>query len=147
MHLGRTSLAQHSDKLTLSIAAHDGVIDDDDASSFDDVAQRIELESDTQITQSLRRLDERPAHIRILDQAHAVGNAGLVGIADGRRGARFWHRNDEIGIGGVFLGQNLTDLDANVVDASSGDNGVRASQVNVLEDAPLGVSLSETASA
>ena len=147
MYLGRTSLTQHSDQLTLGIAAHDGVIDDDDASSLNDVTQRVELEPNTQVAQGLRGLDESPAHVGVLDQAHAVGDAGLVGIADSSRGARLWHRDDEVGIGRVFLGQDLADFDANVVDTSSSNNGVRASQVNVFEDAPLGPGRSETAGA
>ena len=47
----------------------------------------------------------------------------------------------------MFLGQDLADLDADVVNASPGNDGVRTGQVDVLENAALGTGLGEVTGA
>ena len=62
-----------------------------------------------------------------------------LGVADGGRGARLGHRDDQVGLDRVLLGQPAADLDAGGVHAAAGDRGVGPGQVDVLEDAALGL--------
>ena len=88
MHLGRAGLAQHPDQGPLGVAADDRVVDDDQPLAADDVAQRVELEPDAELADGLARLDEGAADVGVLDQALAVGDAGLLGVADRGRACR-----------------------------------------------------------
>ena len=62
-----------------------------------------------------------------------------LGVADRGRGAGLRHRDDQVGLDRVLLGQPAADLDAGGVHAAAGDRGVGAGQVDVLEDAALGL--------
>ena len=139
VHLERAGLAQHPDERALGVAADDRVVDDDEALAPDDLAQRVELEPDAQLADGLRGLDERAAHVGVLDQALAVGDAGALGVADRRRGPGLGHGDDEVRVGRVLVGETAPDLDARRVHATAGDRGVRAGEVDVLEDAALGL--------
>ena len=70
----------------------------------DDVAQRVELEPDAELADGLRRLDERAPDVGVLDQALAVGDAGLLRVADRGRRAGLGHRDDQVGLDRVLAG-------------------------------------------
>ena len=53
MDLGGAGLAQHPDERPLGVAAHDRVVDDDQALAGDDLAQRVELEPDAELADRL----------------------------------------------------------------------------------------------
>ena len=53
MHLAGAGLAQHPHQRALGVAAHDRVVDDDEALALDDVAQRVELEPDAELADRL----------------------------------------------------------------------------------------------
>ena len=99
VHLGGARLAQHPHERPLGVAAHDRVVDDDEALAGDDLAQRVELEPDAELPDRLRRLDERAADVGVLDQALRVRDAALLGEADRRRRPRLGDRDDEVGVG------------------------------------------------
>ena len=69
VHLDGARLAQHPHQRALGVAAHDRVVDHDQPLAADDVAQRVELEPDAELTDRLRRLDEGPPDVGVLDQA------------------------------------------------------------------------------
>src|SRR5215467_568197 len=102
MYFYRTSFTQHAHDRTLSVAADDRIVDDDEPLTADVVAQRVELEPDAQLPDRLGRLDEGPPDVGVLDQAGAVGNAGFGGVADRRRRARLGNRDDQVGLDRVF---------------------------------------------
>ncbi len=54
VHLGRPRLTEHPDLRTLGVAAHDRVVDDDEALATDRVLERVELER-IELAQRLRR--------------------------------------------------------------------------------------------
>src|SRR6478609_1142656 len=143
VHLGRAGLAEHADLRSLGVAAHDRVVDDDEALAADRVLERVELEPDAELAQGLRRLDEGAADIRVLDEALAERDPRLLRVAHGRRHARLRHTDDEVGVDGVLAREDASHLDAGLVHDPAADDGVGAGEVDVLEHAALGLGLGE----
>ena len=110
MDLGGAGLAQHPHQGPLGVAAHDGVVDDDESLALDDLAQGVELEADAELAQGLGGLDEGAPHVGVLHQALPVGDAGGLGVADGGRGARLGRGDDEVGFHRVLAGQGRPHL-------------------------------------
>ena len=73
----------------------------------DHLAQRVELEPDAELADRLARLDEGAADVGVLDQALAVRDAGLLGVADRGRGAGLRHRDDQVGLDRVLHGPGV----------------------------------------
>ena len=135
VHLGRPRLAQHGHDGPLGVAAHDRVVHHDHPLAGDHLPQRVQLEPDAALPDGLAGLDERPAHVGVLDQALPVGDAAGLGVPDGRRRAGLGHRDDQVGLDRVLGGQPPADLDPGGLHAAARDGGVRAGQVDVLEQA------------
>ena len=85
-------VAQQPDELALGRAAHDAVVEDDDALAARDLRQHVVLEARAELAQPRRGLDERPADVAVADEAVGIRQAGLLGEAgrggDGRVRAR-----------------------------------------------------------
>src|SRR5450759_1486337 len=109
--LGRPGLAQHPDLGALGVDTHDRVVDDHQALAADDSLERVELQPDAELAQRLAGLDESPPDVGVLDEALTVRDAAGPGVADRRRRARLWHRDDQVGINRVLHGQPPTHLD------------------------------------
>ena len=75
MHLTGTRLTEHAHEGALGITAHDGVIDHHEALAFDDIFERIQFQTDTQLTDRLAGLDECPAYVGVLDKPFGKGNS------------------------------------------------------------------------
>src|SRR2546430_3242670 len=93
----RPGAAQFFHDLAAGSAAHDRIVDEDDAFSLEDLAKRVELQLDADVAQPLVGLDEGARDVAALDQALAVGDAARFGEADGGRRARVGGRADEFG--------------------------------------------------
>ena len=132
-------VAQHLDELHHGGAANDGVVDDDQALALDIVAQWIELHAHAHGTQLLRGLDKRTAHIAILDEALAKGNAALARITLRRRQTGVGHADDQVGIDGLLVCQLTTHVVTAGVDALAIHDGVGAGKVDLLKDAVSGL--------
>src|SRR5665647_3081396 len=76
VHLFGAGAEQHVDELARGVAAHDGVVDHDEALAADHGAQRIELHADAHLAQLVVGLDEGAVHVAVLDEAFGVGDAG-----------------------------------------------------------------------
>src|SRR6478752_5902237 len=139
VHRPRAGLAEHADLRSLGVAAHDRVVDDDEALAADRVLERVELEPDAELAQGLRRLDEGASDVGVLDEALAERDAALLRIPNSRRHARLGHPDDEVGVDGVLAREDAAHLDAGLVHDASADDGVGAGEVDVLEDAALGL--------
>ena len=85
--------------------------------ALNDLAHRVELEADAELAQRLGGLDEGPAHVGVLDQPLAVGDAGGLGVADGGGRAGLGGGDDQVGLDGVLAGQGRTH------GVARGDNG------------------------
>ena len=139
MNLLGTGVTQHLDELHHGGAAHDGVVDDDQALALDVVAQRVKLHAHAHGAQLLRRLDKRTAHVTVLDKALAKGNAALVRIALRGRQAGVGHADNQVGLDGLLVRQLATHVVAAGVDALAVHDGVGAGKVNLLKDAVGGL--------
>ena len=78
MHLERARVAQHLDDLARRVAAHDRVVDDDEAPAADDLRQRVELQPQAVLAQLLAGLDERARDVAVLDEAVVLRAAPLA---------------------------------------------------------------------
>ena len=143
MDLEGTGLAQHPHLGALGVAADDRVVDDDDPLAADHVLEGVELEADAELAQGLAGLDEGAADVGVLDEALAVGDAGLLGEADGGGRAGLGDGHHQVGVDGVLAGESAAHRDARLVDVAAGDGGVGAGEVDVLEHAALGVGSGE----
>src|SRR3954471_52528 len=145
--LGGAGLAQHPDQGPLGVAADDGVVDDDEALTGDDVAERVQLEPDAELADGLAGLDEGAADVGVLHQTLAIGDSRLLGIPDGGRGPGLRHGDDQVGVRRELAGQRPPDLDPDRVQPAAGDHRFRSRQVDVLEQAPLRLGCGEPAAA
>src|SRR5213594_3793258 len=64
-----TGFADHANDFAGGGTADDGVVDENDALTFDEAAHGVELELDAEIADSLRRFDEGAADVVIADEA------------------------------------------------------------------------------
>src|SRR5690606_21385372 len=142
--LGRARLAEHADQGALGVAADDRVVDDDQPLALDHFLERIQLQANTELPDRLRRLDEGASDVGVLHQTGPERNAGRLRVADGGGGAGLRGRYHQVGLGGRFRGEATAHLDARQIDVPAGDVGVRAGQVDVLEDAALGLCFRES---
>ena len=147
MYFDGTSFAQHAHDRPLGVTPDDRIVDDDEPLAADVVAQRVQLESDAQLPDRLRRLDERTPDVSVFDQAGAVWNAGLGGVTDGGRRARLRNRYDQVGLDRVLAGEGTADRHPRGVHVAAGDCGVRSRQIDVFEQAALGLGHAEAARA
>ena len=82
MHLFRARLTEHPHQGALGVAAHNRIINHDQAFARHHRLERVQLEPNTQLADSLRWLDEGAPHIGVLHQAIAEGDAGLLRVTD-----------------------------------------------------------------
>ena len=139
MNLLGAGVAQHLDELHHGGAAHDGVVDDDQALALDIVAQRVEFHTHAHGAQLLRRLDKRTAHVAVLDKALAKGNTALVRIPLRGRQAGVGHADDQVGLDGLLVCQLATHVVTAGIDALAVHDGVGAGKVDLLKDAVGGL--------
>ena len=97
VHLGGAGVEKHLDDLPRCVAAHDRIIDDDQAFARH-FGQRVELQPDALFAQALVRLDERPPDVPVLDQPFAERNVQRARESDRRWRSRVGDRKNEVGI-------------------------------------------------
>src|SRR6185312_5256353 len=110
-------------------------VDDDHALAAEDIAEGVEFEADAGFANALVGMDEGTADVTVLDEAFAIGNAGLAGVADGGGNGRIRDADDDIGIDGMFAGEGGAHLFARLVNELATDAAVGAGEVGVFEGA------------
>ena len=146
VHLGRAGLAQHADDLARRGAAHDRVVDDDDALALDVLAQRIELDAHAAAALLLARLDERAADVTVLHEPVAVRDARLARVALRGGHSGLGHRHHHVGNARRLARELLAHALARGVHALAVELRVGARDVDELEDAELRLGLRRSAS-
>src|SRR5699024_5716337 len=116
-------------------AAHDAVVHEDDPFAAHGGGDGVELYAHGVLEPCLAGLDEGAADVLALHEAHAVGSAALASAAQGRVDAGVRHADDDVGLNGVLQGQEGARALARRVYAAAVYDGVRAREVDELEDA------------
>src|SRR5262249_58586170 len=88
-----SGIAHHLHDLHRGRTADDGVVDEYDPLAGDDCAIGAVFEADPELADLLARLNERAPDIVVADDAELVGNARLLGVADGRPRAGIANRD------------------------------------------------------
>src|SRR5262249_8948729 len=114
---------------------NDGIVDEDDAPAFQQIAYRVELELHAEVTDPLLRFNERPADVVIADQTESKGDAALGGVSNGRRNAGVGNRNHQIGRYSRFARELATHLFTALLHPAVENLAVGAGKVDVLENA------------
>src|SRR5260370_8078871 len=130
-----------ADDLAAGGSAHDGIVDEHHALAFNQATDGIELELHTEIADSLRRLDKGAADVMIANQAHAEGNLGFEGVADGGRHAGIGHGNDDIGVDGMLLREGASEHLAAFVHGAAETNTLQPAEITLPQHPPVPSSL------
>lgn len=133
MHLAGARAPYEADHAGRGGAADDAVVDDDDTLAGEDLVQGIELQADPGLADALVGLDEGAAHIAVLDEALAVGDAAFARIPDGSGNGRIGYADDDVGFHGVLAGELSAHLLADWVEQMAGKVAIGASEVDELE--------------
>ena len=147
MNLPRSGLAEHTHQGALGVAADDGVVDHHEPLARYDLLERVQLQADAELADGLAGLDEGAAHVGVLDQAEAEWDAGGLRVADGGWSPGVGGGDDQVRVDGVFASQDPADLHAGGVDAAACDGGVGPGQVDIFEEAALGLGVGESLAA
>src|SRR3954452_3951047 len=93
VHFASAGIAHHLHDLHAGGAAHDGIVDEDDALAVDQSRIGVVLQLDAEVPNFLARLNEGPADIVRADDAELERNSRCLGEADCRRHAAIRHRH------------------------------------------------------
>ena len=139
VHLRRTGLAHHLHDLLAGGATHDAVVHQHHALARQQVADRVQLHLHAEAADGLFGLDEGAPDVVVADDAEVEGDAGLLGVAQGRADATVRHRHHQIRFHGMTQGQAAAHLAAGHHDALAEDQRIGPGEVDVLEHAGLGL--------
>ena len=89
------------------------------------------------------RFDEGAPDIMVSDNAELKGNAGFLGIANGRGHTRIRHRNDNVRIDVAFARQFGSDTFPNVINIASFQMTVGTGKIDILKNVNLSVKKGE----
>src|SRR5579885_2718160 len=117
------------------VAAHDGVIDNDEARPLNSGPDEIEFQVDLKLAQTLVWFDEAAVAVAVLDNGMAVGDAGSGGVAQGRRDGRVGYGNHCIGLDGMLAGQFAAQRLTHAVDITPVELTGGVVKINVVQDA------------
>ena len=118
-----------------SRAAHQRVVDQDDAFARDRGAVGRMLHAHAEFADALGRLDEGAADIVVSDDPEFVRHAGKLAVAEGGRHAGIGHRHHDIDLGVTLAGQLRAERLADFVDRTAADDRIRPREIDVFEDA------------
>src|ERR1700720_3047802 len=135
MHLARAGVAHHADDLFRGGAAHQRIVDQNDALAFDRGAVGIMLHAHAEFAHALRRLNEGAADIVVSDNAEFEWHAGMLAVADRGGYAGIRHRHHDVDLDMAFARQLRAERLSDFIHRSSADDGIRPREVDVFEDA------------
>ncbi len=133
MNLARAGVPHHLHDLDAGGAAHDRIVDQNDALALDHRAVGVVLHPDAEFANRLGRLDERAPDIVVANDAEFERQAAGARIADRRRNAGIGDRHDHIGVSRGLARQLRSQRLAGVVDASPVDDRIGPGEIDVLE--------------
>src|SRR4051812_42088862 len=135
MHFAGTGIAHHADDLFRRGAAHQRVVDQDDALAFDRRAVGRMLHAHAEFAHALGRLNEGAADIMVADDAEFERHAGMLAVADCGGGAGIRHRHDDVDLDMALARELRAEGLADLVDRAAADDGIWPREIDVFEDA------------
>src|SRR4051794_9386390 len=135
MDFAGAGVAHHADDLFRGGAAHQRIVDQDDALAFDRGAVGRMLHADAEFAHALGRLNEGAADIVVSDDAEFERHAGMLGVADRGRYAGIRYRHHDIDFDAALARKLPAKSLADFIDRAAADDGVRPREVDVFEDA------------
>src|SRR5450759_173717 len=131
--LARAGVAHHADDLFRRGAAHQRIVDQDDALAFDRGAVGRMLHAYAEFAHALRRLNEGAADVMVSDDAEFEWHAGMLAVADRGGHAGIRHRHHDVGLDMAFACELRAEGFADFIYRSSADDGIRPREVDVFE--------------
>src|SRR4029077_19823111 len=120
--LAGAGVAHHADDLFRRGAAHERIVDQDDALAFDGGTVGGMLHAHPELAHALGRLDEGAADVMVSDDAKFKRHPGILTVADCRRHAGIWHRHHDVHRDVTLARQLRAESLADVVHRSSSDD-------------------------
>src|SRR6266446_6566793 len=135
MDLARAGVAHHADDLFRGGAAHQRIVDQDDALALDRGAVRIVLHAHAEFAHALGRLNEGASDVMVSDDAELERHAGMLAVADrgGYPGIR--HRHHDVHLDMAFARELGAERLSYFIYRSPADDGIRPREVDVFDDA------------
>ena len=135
MHLCRTGVAHQIDDFGRGGAAHDRVINQNNALALKLAGVGVMFQLHAKVADLIGWLDKGTTDIMVTDNAKLKGNAAFFCVSKGRRhtGIGDWH--DNIGVNGRLTGQFAANVFAHVINACAFDDAVGAGEIDMFENA------------
>src|SRR5215475_2357533 len=138
MHFFRPSLSNHVHQFLTGGPTYNRVIYYDDAFISQKALDRVQFNFHAKMPNGLLWLNKRAPDIVIADEPCIKGNPCLLRIAQCRRNAGVWHRNDYIGFHGCFTGELSAKRLTDQVHVVAKDIAIRTCKIDQLKDARTG---------
>ena len=135
MHFLGTCVPQQPNNLSAGGAADDGVVDEHHPLALHRLRDGVELDAHLVDALILTGGDEGAADVLVLDEAHAVGDTGFLGVTQRCVQPGVGHAHHHVGVHRVLLGQNGTGTEPGGVDGDLVDDGVGTGEIDVFKDA------------
>src|SRR5438874_4402634 len=133
MHFLGASATHHAHNLFAGGSAHDGVVNQHHALTFEQAAHRIQLKSYAEVAHRLLWLDEGAAYVVIANEAEPKRDATFRSVTHrgGYTGVRY--RHNQVGIGRGFDGKLAAEFFAALLHRASKAATVGTRKINMLE--------------
>src|SRR5581483_8854731 len=134
MNFARPRLSYDANDLGAGCPSNNGIIDQDDSLSFQQAADRVELQLHAEIAQGLAWLDEGTPHVMVPDEGHLHGDAGFLGEAGGGGYARVRDRNHQVRLHWMLPGQLPAQKFTAGLHGPTEDHTVRTRKIDMLKN-------------
>src|SRR5438552_789317 len=126
MDFARAGVAHHADDLLRGCAAHQRIVDQNDALAFDRGAVRIVLHAHAQFANALDRLNESAADVMVSDDAEFERYAGMLAVADRGGDAGIRDRHHDVDLDMAFARELRAERFSDFIYRSPADDVERA---------------------
>ena len=96
---------------------------------------RVQFQLDAEVADGLGGFNKGPTHVVVPDQRVAERNPGLGRIPQRRGDAGVGHRHHDIGVDGMFAGQQPAQFFARFLHRAAENHRIRPREIHVLENA------------
>ena len=135
VNLFRSGLAQHPHDPQGRGSADYRVVHQDDPFVLDDAPHRRKLHLHALVPHLLRRLDESPADVAVLDESHLVRKSARLGVTGGGAQAGVRNPDHDVRVHVRLPVEDLSALFPERMDVTAFDVAVRAGEVNIFHGA------------